>query len=145
MFSDHKSLKYSFDQKELNMRQRKWMEYLKDFDFELKYHPCKANKVADVLRWKESHKVELMMLEYDLLEKFRNLNLHLAWTQTVVLMSSLNVTSRLRERIQHSQLLDKGLQVMSNQLGFTKAMDEILLFNQRICVLNDVELRRRVL
>lgn len=37
MFSDHKSLKYLFDQKELNMRQRRWMEYLKDFDFRLKY------------------------------------------------------------------------------------------------------------
>jgi hypothetical protein len=39
MFSNHKSLKYLFDQKELNMRQRRWMEYLKHFDFELKYHP----------------------------------------------------------------------------------------------------------
>src|SRR3954470_16380134 len=49
MFSDHKSLKYLFDQKELNMRQRRWMEYLKDYDFDLKYHPGKANKVADAL------------------------------------------------------------------------------------------------
>ena len=39
VFSDHKSLKYLFDQKELNMRQRRWMEFLKDFDFELLYHP----------------------------------------------------------------------------------------------------------
>lgn len=39
------------------------MEYLKDFDFELKYHPGKANKVADALSRKEIHKVELMMLE----------------------------------------------------------------------------------
>ena len=35
VFSDHKSLKYLFDQKELNMRQRRWMEFLKDYDFEL--------------------------------------------------------------------------------------------------------------
>jgi hypothetical protein len=38
VFSDHKSLKYLFDQKELNMRQRRWLEYLKDFDFQLSYH-----------------------------------------------------------------------------------------------------------
>ena len=49
VFRDHKSLKYLFDQKELNMRQRKWMEYLKDYDFELLYHPGKANVVADAL------------------------------------------------------------------------------------------------
>ncbi|GAU47914.1 hypothetical protein TSUD_404670, partial [Trifolium subterraneum] len=49
LYSDHKSLRYLFDQKELNMRQRRWMEYLKDFDFELNYHPGKANVVADAL------------------------------------------------------------------------------------------------
>ena len=49
VFSDHKSLKYLFDQKELNMRQRRWMEFLKDYDFELKYHPGKANVVANAL------------------------------------------------------------------------------------------------
>ena len=49
VFSDHKSLKYLFDQKELNMRQRRWMETLKDFDFTLEYHPGKANVVADAL------------------------------------------------------------------------------------------------
>ena len=49
VFSDFKSLKYLFDQKELNMRQRRWMEYLKDYDFELLYHPGKANVVADAL------------------------------------------------------------------------------------------------
>nr|KYP32462.1 Retrovirus-related Pol polyprotein from transposon 17.6 [Cajanus cajan] len=43
VFSDHKSLKYLFDQKELNMRQRRWMEFLKDYDFQLMYHPGKAN------------------------------------------------------------------------------------------------------
>jgi len=49
LFSDHKSLKYLFDQRDLNMRQRRWMEYLKDFDFELKYHLGKANIVDDAL------------------------------------------------------------------------------------------------
>ncbi|XP_021832400.1 uncharacterized protein LOC110772280, partial [Prunus avium] len=47
LFSDHKSLKYLFSQKELNMRQRRWMELIKDYDFTLEYHPGKANVVAD--------------------------------------------------------------------------------------------------
>ena len=49
VFSDHKSLKYLFDKKELNMRQRSWMEFLEDYEFDLNYHPDKANVVADAL------------------------------------------------------------------------------------------------
>ena len=46
---DHKSMKYLFAPKELNMRQRRWMEFLKDFEFELKYHPRKAYIMVDAL------------------------------------------------------------------------------------------------
>ena len=49
VFSDHNSLKYIFTQLDLNMRQRRWMEYMEDYDFTLYYHPGKANVVADVL------------------------------------------------------------------------------------------------
>jgi hypothetical protein len=49
VFSDHKSLKYLFDQKELNMRQRRWLEFLKDYDFELSYHPETVWFVATVV------------------------------------------------------------------------------------------------
>ncbi|KAI3723340.1 hypothetical protein L2E82_34842 [Cichorium intybus] len=54
VYTDHKSLKYLFDQKELNMRQQRWMDLLKDFDFEIRYHPGKANVVADALSQKEA-------------------------------------------------------------------------------------------
>ena len=49
VFSDQKSPKYIFTQRDLNMRQRRWMEYLEDYDFILHYHPGKANVVADGL------------------------------------------------------------------------------------------------
>ena len=49
VYSDHKSLKYIFTQRDLNMRQRRWMEYLEQYDFDLQYHPGKANVVADAL------------------------------------------------------------------------------------------------
>ena len=52
MFSDHKSLKYIFTQRDLNMRQRRWMDFLEDYDFTLHYHPGKANVVADALSQK---------------------------------------------------------------------------------------------
>ena len=52
VYSDHKSLKYIFTQQDLNMRQRRWMEFLEDYDFTLHYHPGKANVVADALSQK---------------------------------------------------------------------------------------------
>ncbi|GJZ48106.1 putative reverse transcriptase domain-containing protein [Tanacetum coccineum] len=53
MFTDHKSLQHILDQKELNIRQRRWLELLADYDCEILYHPRKANVVADALSRKE--------------------------------------------------------------------------------------------
>ena len=49
IYTNHKSLKYIFTQNELNMRQRRWLELVKDYDLEIHYHPGKANVVADAL------------------------------------------------------------------------------------------------
>ena len=145
MFSDHKSLKYLFDQKELNMRQRRWMEYLKDYDLDLKYHPGKANVVADALSRKVIHGAALMMSEYALLEKFRDLNLQFVWTPNGVVMGNLNIDSTLRNEILQGQAEDEKLQAMLLQQGFVRALDGVILFNQRICIPNDDVLKRKVL
>ena len=52
VFSNHKSLKYIFTQRDLSMRQCRWIEYLEDYDFTLHYHPGKANVVANALNRK---------------------------------------------------------------------------------------------
>jgi hypothetical protein len=49
IYTDHKSLKYLFTQSDLNMRQRRWLELIKDYELEVYYHPGKANVVADAL------------------------------------------------------------------------------------------------
>jgi hypothetical protein len=58
IFTDHKSLKYIFTQRDLNLRQRRWLELIKDYDLDIQYHPGKANVVADAL----SHKSQANML-----------------------------------------------------------------------------------
>ncbi|WVZ52681.1 hypothetical protein U9M48_003718 [Paspalum notatum var. saurae] len=59
IYTDHKSLKYILTQPELNMRQRRWLELIKDYDLEIHYHPGKANVVADAL----SHRAHCHVLE----------------------------------------------------------------------------------
>ncbi|GJR52894.1 putative nucleotidyltransferase, ribonuclease H [Tanacetum coccineum] len=53
VFTDHKSLQHILDQKDLNMRQRRWLELVSDYDCDIRYHPGKANVVADALNCKE--------------------------------------------------------------------------------------------
>ena len=78
IFTDHQSLKYLFTQPDLNLRQRRWIESIKDFDLTLNYTPGKANVMADALS-RKSYCNNLMILESQpsLHEEFRNLNLEI--------------------------------------------------------------------
>ncbi|GJW75132.1 putative reverse transcriptase domain-containing protein [Tanacetum coccineum] len=62
VFTDHKSLQHILDQKELNMRQRRWLELLSDYDCEIRYHPGKANVVVDALSRKEREPLRVRAL-----------------------------------------------------------------------------------
>ncbi|KAJ9541941.1 hypothetical protein OSB04_028447 [Centaurea solstitialis] len=55
IYTDHRSLRYFLEQPNLNMRQRRWLDVVKDYDCEILYHPCKANVVADALSRKTDH------------------------------------------------------------------------------------------
>jgi len=151
VFNDHKSLKYLFDQKELNMKQRRWMEFLKDYDFKLLYHPGKANVVVDALSRKTVHVAYLMIKEVELLEKFRDMKLQVELGSESIRCSTLTISSDFLDSIRERQLLDTSLNRVREQLGsneardFTLGNDDILRFQGRICVPDDVEVNKLIL
>ena len=76
IYTDHKSLQYFFTQKDLNMRQKRWLDLLKDYDCEIRYHPGKANVVADALSRKDYQPVMkikclVMVISSDFLDKVK--------------------------------------------------------------------------
>jgi hypothetical protein len=78
LYMDHKSLKYIFTQSNLNLRQRRWLELIKNYDLGISYHPEKANVVADALS-RRSHVSQLVVdsMSFELCEEFDKLNLRI--------------------------------------------------------------------
>jgi hypothetical protein len=76
MYTDHKSLKYIFTQSELNMRQRRWLKLIKDYNLEIYYYPRKANVVADALSRKAfCHCLTVGLPDTTLCQEMERLNL----------------------------------------------------------------------
>jgi len=84
------------------MRQHRWMEYLKDYDFELLYHPGKANVVADALSRKMVHLSAMMIKELEFIEQLQDMNLGLHTRAYYIRCSMLRITNEFldEERFQ---------------------------------------------
>src|ERR1044072_9337457 len=151
IFSDHKSLKYLFDQKELNMRQRRWMEYMKDYDFTLQYHPGKANVVADALSRKAIHVSTMMIRQMELIEEFRDFSLNVETSPGKLCFGMITVSSDLISEIKAKQFSDELLMEKRNWIPLGKAPDfeigddDILRCKGRVCVPGDEAMRRLIL
>ena len=103
MYSDHKSLKYIFTHQDLNMRQRRWMEFLEDYDLTLHYHPSKANVVVDSLSRKSRGALaSIASQEWRMLETVGQFGLQYR-EQTQGTLRSLVATSSLLSRVIESQ------------------------------------------
>jgi len=87
----------------LNMRQRRWLEFLKDYDFQLSYHPGNTNVVADALSNKSLHMSPLMVKELELIEQFRDLSLGCELTPQSVKLGMLKLMSNILEEIKNGQ------------------------------------------
>jgi hypothetical protein len=101
LFADHKSLKYIFTQPDLNMRQRRWLELIKDYELEMQYQPTKANVVADTLS-RKAHCNYLPVVHSTREESS---------TQVLPDLSLFNITltPTLRSEIIAAQKCDKGM------------------------------------
>ena len=99
VYSDHKSLKYIFTQRDLNMRQLLWMEFLEDYDFTLHYHPGKANVVADALNQKSRGALaSIASQEWKMLETMGQFGLQYS-EQAQGTLGSLVATTSLLSRV----------------------------------------------
>jgi hypothetical protein len=96
IYTDHKSLKYLFTQKELNMRQRRWLELIKDYDCEINYHPDKANIVADALSRKSTTEhTALGIFQPQLIKELTGMGLEVVGKGMLVHLANLMVQSEL--------------------------------------------------
>jgi hypothetical protein len=138
VYTGHKSLKYIFTQKDLNLRQRRWLELIKDYDLEIHYHPGKANLVADALSQKEHvHVAIVAQLPDEIVEDFRRLNLGIvAHTKGV----PIDVESTLEQEIRKGQMGDTKIQEIKDLITegrgpeFTEDEQGTVWFKDRICV-----------
>ncbi|WVZ84578.1 hypothetical protein U9M48_031601 [Paspalum notatum var. saurae] len=119
IYTDNKSLKYIFTQNELNMRLRRWLELIKDYDMEIHYHPGKTNVVADALSRKSYANMALgFMLPHELCEEFERLSLSFLHHTTA---AAFEVEPTLEQEIREHQKDDEKLQKIRELLKLGKA------------------------
>jgi hypothetical protein len=149
IYTDHKSLKYIFTQSELNMRQRRWLELIKDYELEIHYHPGKANVVADALSRKAScHCLTMKTSDIMLCQEMENLNLGMVQQGTA---NHLKLESVLLQRIIDAQRNDEGMKHIHEKMEASRAncfrRDDqgVVWFNNRILVPKNDEIRQQIL
>ncbi|KAK1642438.1 hypothetical protein QYE76_060243 [Lolium multiflorum] len=145
----HKSLKYIFTQKELNMRQRRWLELIKDYDMEIHYHPGKANVVADALSRLPCQLNSMIAEEQpSLFQEFEQFRMELV---SEGFLASIELQPTLISQIKEAQKSNASIDGIKSQIaagkapGFTVDEEGVLWYNGRLCVPSDSELKLVIL
>ena len=138
IYTDHKSLKYLLTQKELNLRQRRWLELFKDYDCIIDYHPGKANVVADALSRKAMAALSFQHSEWRLADDG-------------AILAQLKAQPVLKQMIRDAQKNDEEMQKKvqmvrdGDKTGFSIKEYGSLYFQDRLCVPCDKELKKKLL
>ena len=152
IFTDHKGLQYLFTQKELNMRQRRWIELIKDYECTIEYHSGKANVVADALsRRPMSSLSHLRAVHLPRLIELRSLGVRLELTDLGALLVTFHVRPVLIDKIRELQIQDPQIvklrsEVESGQRGdLSLREDGTVVMGQRLCVPDVGDVRREIM
>nr|ABA95022.1 retrotransposon protein, putative, Ty3-gypsy subclass [Oryza sativa Japonica Group] len=149
VYTDHKSLKYIFTQPDLNMRQRRWLELIKDYDMGIHYHPGKANVVADALSRKGyCNATEGRQLPLELCKEFERLNLGIVSRGFV---AALEAKPTLIDQVREAQINDPDIQEIKKNMrrgkaiGFLEDEQGTVWLGERICVPDNKDLKDAIL
>jgi hypothetical protein len=145
IYIDHKSLKYIFTQSELNMRQRRCLELIKDYDLEVHYHPGKANVVADALSRKNHYNcMTVKPMDYSLCYELKKLNIGIVQQGQ---LTNVTVESTIKDQIMSAQRKNSGIAHIkekvrtSQQTYFSIDDTDVLWFKNQLVVPKVPELR----
>ena len=136
--TDHKSLKDLPSQRELNLRQRRWMELIRDYDCVIDYHLGKANVVADALSRKS-------------VQTLRALKAHFSLSDEGTIVVKLIAKPNLLNRVLEAQKTDEKIFAIviqdreGKETEFSVNKDGFLYYRDRVCVPNDDELKKSIL
>jgi hypothetical protein len=149
IYTDHKSLKYIFTQSELNMRQRRWLELIKDYDLEVHYHPGKANVVADALsRKNHCNCMTVKPMDYSLCYDLEKLNIELVQQGQ---LTNVTVESTIKDQIISAQRKNSGIAHIKEKVRTGQHTDfsiddtDVLWFKNRLVIPKVLELRQLIL
>jgi hypothetical protein len=139
IYNDHKSLKYIFTQTDLNLRQRRWLELIKDYDIGINYHPGKANVLVDALSHKRYCSTTFAKrMQPELCKEIKYLNLAMVNDTAMV----VEIKPMLESEIRKGQLEDEKLKEIrqlikeNKTIDFTEDDKGTLWFGKQICVPN---------
>ena len=133
------------------MRQRRWLELIKDYDLEIQYHPGKANTVADALSRKSIGSMAYFLTELkDILQDFEKFEIEVVLCEQGGLIVTISAEPAIIDEIKHKQKEDEFLKRVIDEFETSPKAEfsienEVLRFRNRMCVLDIPNLKKRVL